>query len=74
MAEPNPPITVSFLRTYSALDDLDDEKLEEIVERLRDEMIMTKRSLDNVKRKTLETKNFPALALDALKPEEGKPL
>lgn len=71
----NPQISVSFLRTYSALNELDNKQLKKIVERLRDEdMIMTKSSLDNVKRKTLETKNYPTVVLDALKPEEGEPL
>ena len=74
MAEDNPQISVSFLRTYDALKDKKDEQLQKIVDRLANEMITEKSDLDNVKRKTLADMKFPALALDALKPEEGKPL
>ena len=42
MAEDNPQISVSFLRTYDALKDKKDEQLQKIVDRLANEMITEK--------------------------------
>ena len=68
MAEDNPQISVSFLRTYSALDDVDDEQLQSAVDMLKKEWIETKGALQRVSRNALRGK-IPALLLDALKPE-----
>ena len=69
-------ISVDFLKKeYPQLSDLlEDEDLQSIVQLLANEMIETKAALQLVSREALLLKNFPALALDVLKPLEGRPL
>ena len=68
VAEDNPQISVSFLRTYPALKDTTDEQLQSAVDMLKKEWIETKGALQLVSRNALRGK-IPALLLDALKPE-----
>eukprot|EP00978_Attheya_sp_CCMP212_P007981 scaffold18569_cov42-Attheya_sp.AAC.2 len=62
-------ITIGFLRSFPALADLRDEQLEELIVKLATEWITSTDSLDRVSRSSLLGK-LPALALDALKPEQ----
>ena len=68
MAEPNPRISVDFLKNkYPVLcDKLDDDDLREIVQLLGKEMIWTKAALQLVSREELEKKDFPSFALAVL--------
>eukprot|EP00978_Attheya_sp_CCMP212_P041543 scaffold239368_cov49-Attheya_sp.AAC.1 len=65
-------ITINFLRSYPALNTKTDEQLLKILTILNEQLIETRVDLDNVSRDSLLSK-LPALALDALKPEQPQP-
>ena len=69
----NPRISVSFLRTYPSLNKIDDKTLQEGVDSLKEEWIMTKNDLENFSKDELKG-TIPLTLLKALYPEEGKPL
>ena len=62
-------ITIDFLRSFEALKEKSAEQLNGLLDTLKNNWINTTDDLANVTRSSLHEK-IPALALDALKPEQ----